>query len=85
MSAIKRNKSGQTNSTIDAVYEHGVFRVLDPETIDLADGQKVRLVVEPTNGGEGLDSLELLGRMYDGLPEEKIAQIESIIVGGFVV
>lgn len=36
-----------TVKEVDAVYEHGVFRPTDPQSLDLADGQKVRLVVEP--------------------------------------
>jgi predicted DNA-binding antitoxin AbrB/MazE fold protein len=31
---------------LDAIYEHGVFRPTDPGSLDLVDGQKVRLVVE---------------------------------------
>ncbi|MCX5646392.1 MAG: antitoxin family protein [Phycisphaerae bacterium] len=33
--------------TIEAVYEHGSFRVIAPADLELAEGQKVRLVIEP--------------------------------------
>ncbi len=33
--------------TIEAVYEHGGFRLITPLDAHFAEGQKVRLVVEP--------------------------------------
>lgn len=68
----------QVELTIDAVYEHGVFRALDPQAVKLSEGQRVRLVVEIAD--EALDSLELLGQMYDGLSEEQINEIDKIVL-----
>jgi len=36
-----------TTETVEAVYEHGSFRRVAPADLKLAEGQKVRLVVEP--------------------------------------
>lgn len=69
----------QAKQTLDAIYEHGVFRVLEPEAVQVAEGQRVRLLVNPHNESEPTDSLELLGHMYDGLPDEKIDEIERLI------
>ena len=32
---------------IEALYEHGGFRFVAPANLELSEGQKVRLVVEP--------------------------------------
>lgn len=69
-----------THPPVEAVYERGVFRVLNPETVDLPEGQYVRLAVETTQSSEPVDSLELLGSMYDGLSDAEVNRIESIIL-----
>lgn len=66
------------NQTMDAIYEHGVFRVIDSEAVKLPEGQRVRLIAEPVDKPESV--LELLGQVYDGLSEEEISEIEKIIL-----
>ena len=61
--------------TIEAVYEHGGFRVIAPADIELAEGQKVRLTVEPIE--EPDDVLALARRVYDGLTDEQIDSLEQ--------
>ena len=61
--------------TIDAVYESGVFRPLSKPAV--ADGQKVRLVVDTQAGSPDLDPIDLAADVYKGLSEEQIAQVEE--------
>ena len=61
--------------TIDAVYENGVFRPLTPPNVP--DGQQVQILVELSPANR-VDSVELAGRVYDGLSEDEIDEIERI-------
>ncbi len=62
---------------IDAIYEHGAFRVLDTDAVKMPEGQRVRLVVEPVDSPES--GVDLLMHLYDGLTENQIEEIDSII------
>jgi predicted DNA-binding antitoxin AbrB/MazE fold protein len=64
--------------SLDAVYEHGVFRVLDPQELAIPEGQRVRLVVEPAAKLSPDEMLELAFEVYDGLSPEEIQEIERI-------
>jgi predicted DNA-binding antitoxin AbrB/MazE fold protein len=66
-----------TNQTIDAIYEHGVFRVLDGDEVNLPEGQQVRLIVEPISSPES--GVDMLMHLYDGLSDEQIEEIDGII------
>lgn len=61
---------------IDAVYEHGTFKILNPEDVNLDEGQKVRIIVKRRLTPK--EMTELAGSVYDGLPEEEIREIERI-------
>jgi len=61
--------------SIEAVYEHGGFRPITPVDINLAEGQKVRLVVEPIEKPE--DILALAAQVYEDLSEDQIDFIEQ--------
>ena len=61
--------------TVEAVYEHGGFRPITPVGMNLAEGQKVRLVVEPIEKPD--DILALAARVYEGLSEGQIDSIEQ--------
>ena len=61
--------------TIEAVYEHGGFRVIAPADLELAEGQKVRLVVEPIEDPD--EVLALARRVYEGLTDEQIDSLEQ--------
>lgn len=67
------------NSPIDAVFENGMFRPLDPVHVPVCDGQQVRLHIEqsaiPT-------SLEQACQVYDGLSPDQISEIERIALQG---
>jgi predicted DNA-binding antitoxin AbrB/MazE fold protein len=63
-----------TARTLEAVYEHGVFRpVVKPAGI--AEGQHVRLTVE---SGSPEDILALAASVYEGLTDEEIDDVEKI-------
>ena len=72
-----------TTTTFDAVHENGVFRPLSPP-ITIAEGQHVRLTIEPcvpeveTRAPE--DVLALAAKVYEGLSEDEINEIENIIL-----
>jgi predicted DNA-binding antitoxin AbrB/MazE fold protein len=62
--------------TIEAVYEHGNFRPIAlPQDMNLTEGQKVRLVVEPIEKPD--DILALAAQVYEGLTDEQINSIEQ--------
>lgn len=60
---------------IDAIYEHGTFRPLRPESITVADGQRVRITIDDQSEPE---ALQLAGHVYEGLSDEEIDEIERI-------
>ena len=60
---------------LDAIYEHGAFRPLATPDPSLAEGQHVRLVVE---ADETERILELAAKVYEGLSEQDVRQIERI-------
>lgn len=65
-----------TTNTCEAVYENGVFRPLAAPA-NVAEGQRVRLTVEPD---PEVDVLALAAKVYEGLSEEQIDEIERIIL-----
>ncbi len=67
----------QTMDAMDAIYEHGVFRVLDSDAVKLPDGQRVRLTAEPVDALQS--GVDMLMHLYDGLTEEEIDEIEKAI------
>jgi len=62
---------------IEAVFENGNFRVIDPSPLHLSEGQKVRLLVEEQKRSAD-DILALAAKVYEGLSEDDIDEIERI-------
>lgn len=60
--------------TIEAIYEDGGFRPVAPADLKLAEGQKVRLVVEPIAEPDHL--LALAAQVYEGLTADEIESVE---------
>jgi predicted DNA-binding antitoxin AbrB/MazE fold protein len=60
---------------IEAVYEHGRFRLIQPAELKLAEGQKVRLVMEPIVTSN--DILTLATQIFDGLTGDQVDAIEE--------
>jgi len=69
--------------TIDAVFEDGAFRPVRPEQVLATNGQLVTLVVQSPAISE-LDDLpeplRLAARVYEGLSEEEIQDIEKVVL-----
>ncbi len=59
---------------LEAVFENGTFRLLEPSAVTLVDGQHVRLTVETEKTPD--DVLALAQWVYEGLPEEEIDEVE---------
>lgn len=62
--------------TLEAVFEDGKFRLLEPGRVPLNEGQRVRITVQPEVEPE--DVLALAGRVYAGLSDEEIDAVERI-------
>lgn len=63
-------------SSVDAVYQDGVFRpVRSPE---LPEGERVRLTVERVAQATPDDILKLANRVYEGLSQQDIDEIEDM-------
>jgi predicted DNA-binding antitoxin AbrB/MazE fold protein len=62
-------------NAIEAIYENGSFRPLQPETVALPNGQLVRLTIENEPQPE---QLKLAARVYEGLSNHEIDDIERI-------
>jgi predicted DNA-binding antitoxin AbrB/MazE fold protein len=62
---------------VEAVYEHGGFRLVSPADLKLTEGQKVRLVVDPIEKPDEI--LSLAGRVYEGLTDDQIDSVEQHI------
>jgi len=63
--------------TIEAVYENGGFRLIDPANLQLLEGQKVRFVIELL-AQSPISPLDLAAQVYEGLSESQIKEIERI-------
>ena len=61
--------------TVDTIYEHGDFRPTSSEPLDLAEGQSVRIVVQPLEQADAI--LTLAAEVYDGLTDAEIAEVEQ--------
>ena len=62
---------------IEAVYENGSLKLLGDLIEPLAEGQRVRLIIEPgTEPSE--DLLDLAVQVYEGLPNETVDDVEKI-------
>ncbi|HEY3245092.1 MAG TPA: antitoxin family protein [Phycisphaerae bacterium] len=64
--------------SIEAVYERGTFRPLTP--VDMAEGQSVILSLEPIAMTPAQAEAQLAEwfRVYEGLSEQEIGEIERI-------
>lgn len=60
---------------IEAIFENGVFRPIHCHPPALAEGQRVRITVDNECEPE---SLQLLMRVYDGLSDSDIKEVEDI-------
>lgn len=63
--------------TLDAVFENGTLRPLNPTKVPLSQGQRVRLIIE-TPFQERVDLIGLATTVYEGLTDEQIDEIERL-------
>jgi predicted DNA-binding antitoxin AbrB/MazE fold protein len=62
-------------NAIEAIYENGAFRPLQPEAVAVPNAQVVRLTIEDESKPE---QLKLAARVYEGLSDCEIDDIERI-------
>jgi len=60
---------------IEAIYQNGMFKPLNPVSESISEGEKVKLVVETE---EVNPIMKLAENFYEGLSEEDIDEIERI-------
>ncbi len=60
---------------IDAIYENGVFRPVQDQTLGITEGQRVRLTIADETVP---DPLRLATSVYEGLSEDDVDEIEQI-------
>ncbi len=65
-----------TTETLEAIFDHGIFRLVQPSSLPLRDGQRVRLVVETEESPDAI--LALAASVYDGLSPQDITEVEQI-------
>jgi len=64
---------------VDAIFQNGVFKpVSAPE---LREGERVRLTIERQAHATPEDILTLASRVYEGLSQEDIAEVEAVARG----
>ena len=63
---------------IDAIYEDGAFRPIESDVLSLKDGARVRLTVEQVTDDAEANVLDLAARVYAGLSDEDVSEIEKI-------
>ncbi len=61
---------------VDAIYSNGTFQPVHKADIALPDGARVRLTVEPVSQDEGTNVLDLAAKVYTGLSDEDVADVE---------
>jgi predicted DNA-binding antitoxin AbrB/MazE fold protein len=59
---------------VEAVFEDGGFKLVNPASLPLIEGQRVHLIVETAPN----DLLELAAQVYAGLSAEQINEVERI-------
>lgn len=61
--------------TIEAIYQNGIFKPLNPISEEITEGEKVKLVVKKE---EVNPIMKLAENFYEGLSEDDIDEIENI-------
>ena len=64
------------SETLEAIYEHGVFKPLRPPQV--SEEQYVRLTVETTSEAASEGLLDLAVKVYQGLSDKQVREIEAI-------
>lgn len=63
--------------TIEAVYQNGIFKPLNPLSKEISEGETVEIIIKDKRLSPE-EMLELASRVYERLSEEEIEEIEKI-------
>ena len=63
--------------TIEAIYQNGIFKPLNPVSEKIAEGETVEITIKDKILSPD-EMLKLAGQIYEGLSEEEINEIERI-------
>jgi predicted DNA-binding antitoxin AbrB/MazE fold protein len=63
--------------TLDAVFEDGSFKPVNNGSLPFSEGQRVKLTVDAPAETQD-DLLGLAGKVYEGLSDKDIDEVESI-------
>lgn len=63
--------------TIEAVYQNGIFKPLAPVSEGLVEGNRVEITINDKKLSPE-EMLELASKVYEGLSEQEIDEIERI-------
>jgi predicted DNA-binding antitoxin AbrB/MazE fold protein len=63
--------------TIEAVYQNGMFKPLNPISEKIAEGETVEIIIKDKSLSPD-EMLKLAERVYDGLSKEDIEEIERV-------
>ena len=64
------------SETLEAIFEHGVFKPL--RSPQVSEGQHVRPTVETASEAPTEGLLDLAAKVYQGLSDKQIREIEAI-------
>jgi predicted DNA-binding antitoxin AbrB/MazE fold protein len=63
--------------TIEAIYQNGIFKPLNPVSEEIAEGETVKITINDKKLSPD-EMLKLASQVYEGLSEEDINEIERI-------
>lgn len=63
--------------TIEAIYQNGIFKPLNPISEELTEGETVEITIKDKKLSPD-EMLKLAGQVYEGLSDEDIEEIERI-------
>jgi predicted DNA-binding antitoxin AbrB/MazE fold protein len=63
--------------TIEAIYQNGIFKPLAPVSEEIEEGETVEITIKDKKLSPD-EMLELAGKVYEGLSDEDIREIEKI-------
>ena len=63
--------------TIEAIYQNGIFKPLNPVSEEIAEGETVNITINDKKLSPD-EMLKLASQVYEGLSEEDINEIERI-------
>ena len=65
------------SQTIEAIYQNGMFKPLNPVSEEIAEGETVEITISEKRLSPE-EMLKLASQVYEGLSNEDVAEIERI-------